>query len=171
MIKKNAFTLIEMMVSISILSIMMIFLYQSNASLNISNNIYKKESQKILKIDQIKEIIFLDISLSLYNSLTIQHQDKNSDFITFQTSHSLHQRFNPYVAYIFKNSKLYRVESLKPIKKYPLKQDEDYSIDTIQNIKKFRLYKENNLNKYLTDIAFKNSSDRIIMKIKVLNEY
>ena len=167
--KKTAFTLIEMMISISILSIMMIFLYQSNSALNFSNKTYKKESKKILTINKIREILYLDISLAIYKSIKIKNQDKNSDIVFFQTSHSLHRRFNPYVAYIFKESTLYRVESLKPFKSYPITEDGNYDIDIIKNIKKFRFYKSQKKEIYLTDIEFKNSN-KILMKIITLNE-
>ena len=44
---RKAFTLIELMISVSILSIMMIFLYKSYASVNMSNKFYEKEVELI----------------------------------------------------------------------------------------------------------------------------
>ena len=60
--KKNreAFTLIEMMISIVILSIIMTFLYQSYSAINLSNSIYAKKANNI-KSDQIKQnILYMD---------------------------------------------------------------------------------------------------------------
>jgi len=174
--KRKAFTLIELMISISILSIMMIFLYQSYASLNRSNSFYKKAVEEIISKDRVKKIIFLDFSLALYKSTKILNQEKNEDVVFIQSSHSLHRNYNPYIAYIMKNSKLYRLESLKPFKDYPLSSDAVFTVDILGEIKGFRVYKSTKKIKstipeiHLVHINFKKGDD-ILVKIKVLNEY
>ena len=45
--KRNAFTLIELLISITILSIIMLFLYKSYADLNKTNKVYEKEVAKL----------------------------------------------------------------------------------------------------------------------------
>jgi prepilin-type N-terminal cleavage/methylation domain-containing protein len=72
---RKAFTLIEMLISISILSIMMVFLYQSYAALNGSNNLLHKELNKIKDKELKKKVIFLDFSTIVNNKVDILNQD------------------------------------------------------------------------------------------------
>ncbi|MDB2562085.1 prepilin-type N-terminal cleavage/methylation domain-containing protein [Sulfurimonas sp.] len=169
---RNAFTLIELMISISILSIMMLYLYQSYASLNRSNTIVKKEIEGIISTQKLKKVLFLDFSLAIHNTTTIQNREKNEDFVALQSSNSIHKRFNPYIAYIVKEKKLYRLESLKPFKTYELSADTVFDVDLIGEVNNFRVYKSSNDKKeaYLVDLDFKNQED-LILKVNVLNEY
>lgn len=167
---KAGFTLIELMVSISILSIMMLFLYKSYASLNASNIIVKKESLTISKTMELKKVIFLDFSLAMANSIKVQNREKNEDFVSFQSSNSLHRRYNPYIAYIVKENRLYRLESLREFKNYYLNIDNKFDIDYLGEVESFRVYKSSDRKKelYLTHIDFKGMQN-ILLKTKVLN--
>ncbi len=174
--KRTAFTLIEMMISISILSVMMIFLFQTYSSLNKSNSFYKEKAQLIQTQQLKKRVVYMDFSLALYKSVQILKQDKKEDIVFLQSSNSLHARFNPYIAYILKDEKLYRLESLAPFKEYPLSVDSEFIVDAFGDVKSFRVYEntkgvENNASKsYLVHIDFKQEND-ILLKIKALNEY
>jgi prepilin-type N-terminal cleavage/methylation domain-containing protein len=167
---RKGFTLIEMMISITILSIIMIFLYQSSASINRSNRFYKKEVQHIVNDAELKKILYLDLSLAHYNSIKILNQEKDEDVVFFQSSHSLHQNFNPYIAYIKKDGKFYRLESLKPFKEYPLGVDDDYIVDELGDIQLLRLYKNQKDTTYLINIILQNKS-QIVLKVGVLNQF
>lgn len=178
--KRSAFTLIELMISITLLSLMMIFLYQSYASLNRSNALYTQASQKIVKEDKIKEIVYLDYSLALYNTIKIIHQEKNEDVVFFQSSHSLHKNYNPYIAYVKKEDTLYRLESLAKFKEYPLTPESKFVVDKIGDVNSFRVYKSKKKSdtnstplpvNYLIYIDFKNSPEQLLLKVKPLNEY
>ena len=168
---KKAFTLIELMISIMILSILMIFLYKSYSSLNISNKKYSNEVQKIKNIELIKKTIYLDFTLSAFKSIKILNQSKTEDVIFMQSSNSIHDRINPYIAYLVKAKKLYRLESLKPFKFYPLSVDSEFETDFLGKVKNFRVYqndKNSTSSKYLVDIDFEKMSD-VLLKIKPLN--
>lgn len=176
---RRAFTLIELLISVSILSIMIVFLYKSYASLNHSNNIYKKKSLEIKSHQIKKKVIFLDFSLLLSKEVKILNQDKYEDIAFFQSSNSLHKRYNPYIAYIIKNSKLYRLEALKEFTTYPLTSQNLFNVDYFGEVNSFRVYKSNskkdakdsNLSKestYLVHLNFKKEDD-IIYKVKPLN--
>ena len=179
---RGAFTLIEMMVSISILSIMMIFLYESYASLNKSNFFYKGEVEYIKKNSLKKQVIYLDFALAIpfkdgankLISLNILAQDSKEDVVLFQSSNSIHDRYNPYIAYIIKDDILYRLESLKALE-YPLNNDSDFTVDNLGAVNSFRVYKSSQKVSdkksavYLVHIDFKDENN-ILLKIKVLNE-
>jgi len=169
-LKRAAFTLIEMMIAITILSIMMLFLYKSYANLNISNSNLKQETSRLLNIQQIKKVIYLDFLTALYHSTTIINREKDEDFVFLQTTHSIHKRFNPYITYLVKNQKLYRLESLKKITKYELASDSEFDIDYIGEVHSFRVYKSKKREMFLVHIDFKNR-DEILLKISPLNEY
>lgn len=165
---RSAFTLIELMVSITILAIIMIFLHKSYASLNRSNHFYKDQIVDVKTTQLKKRVLFLDLSLALPKSVKILNQDKKEDIVFFQTTNSMHKRYNPFVAYIFKDSKLYRLESLRKFTSYPLSLDAEFSVEFFGDAKSFRIYKSDKKDEaYLVHIDFKDEDD-ILLKIKVL---
>ncbi|WP_345992188.1 prepilin-type N-terminal cleavage/methylation domain-containing protein [Sulfurimonas sp. HSL-1716] len=167
---RKAFTLIEMMISIVILSIMLLFLYRSYSSLNRSNEVYEKKMEQIQNFETKKKLFFSDFTLSLFDSVQILNQDKSNDVVFLQTTNSVHQRFNPYIAYIVKGHELYRLESLKPFKTYPLPQDSEFDIDNLGKIKSFRVYASpTNKRDFILHVEF-YGMQTILMKIKALNE-
>ena len=136
---RKAFTLIELLISITILSIMMLFLYKSYASLNHSNSFYKKEVQQIKDQQLLKKVLFLDFSLVLGQSATILNENTKENAVLMQSSNSIHNRYNPYIAYIVKDFKLYRLESLKKLF-FPLSADSEFSVDYLGEINSFNVY-------------------------------
>jgi len=173
---RQAFTLIEMLISVVILSIMMLFLYESYAALNRSNVFYKEKATVIKDNELKKRILYLDFSVALNKSVRILNQDNNEDIVYMQSANSLHKRYNPYVAYIAKDEKLYRLESLKEFREYPFGVDTEFEADYMGEIDSFRVYKSNKSSGnntseiYLVHIKFKKE-DEVLLKIKVLNEY
>jgi len=169
---RKAFTLLELLLAISILTIMMIYLYKSYASLNISNIIMKEESRGIQTVQKFKKVVYLDFLLALHKTVAIEKREKNEDFISLQSSNSIHKRYNPYVTYMVKDEKLYRLESLKKIRTYEVEHDIDFDIDYIGEVKSFRVYKSsrNDKESYLVHIDFK-TLENVLFKVNVLNEY
>ena len=154
---RRGFTLIEMMISIAILSVMMLFLYKSYNALNRSNALYKTKADAVKTLELKKKVIFLDFSLALFDTYKIINQEKNTDIVFLQTSNSIHKRYNPYIAYIMKNEKLYRLESLKGFSDYPLPADSVFDVDYLGEIKTFRTYKsKTDKTTFLIDVDFKN---------------
>jgi len=173
--RRYAFTLIEMMVSIMILSIMVIFLYQSYADLNKTSSFFKLKSKDTHSYFEKKKILFFDFTLSLHGSINILNQEKEEDVVFLQSSNSLYGRINPYIAYIKKDGELYRLESLYPFSEYPLQSDHDYIAESLGKVKRFRVYaqtqqtKEESVGAYLLDVAFVDEQD-VLYKINPLNE-
>ena len=166
-----------MMVSITILAIMMVYLYQSYASLNSSNTLLQRATDNIKEIELKKRVVFLDFSLALKSDakghLNILNQSAEEDVVVMQSSHSLHKRHNPYVGYLVKNKKLYRIESLKPLNRYPLGVESEFEADMLGEVKSFRVYKnkpkeDNASEAYLVHIDFEKEED-ILLKVKTLN--
>ncbi|HIP20150.1 MAG TPA: prepilin-type N-terminal cleavage/methylation domain-containing protein [Sulfurimonas sp.] len=165
--KKSAFTLIELLISIVILSILMLFLYQSYANLNRSNTLLSEEVQKISKIQKIKKTIINDFTRAL--SINILNQDTKIDIAFLQTSHSLYERTNPYVGYIVKDKRLFRIESLKPLREFPLVADSEFVVEELGKVKIFRVYKSTDAMKglYLVHLLFEDTTE-ILLKLNPL---
>jgi len=140
---KKAFTLIEMLISISLLSVITIFLYQTYASLQSSNRFYGEELSEASREQKLRKTIYLDLALSVPGSIKLINIDKNSDVIIMQSSHSVHRRIMPYTAYMLKNSRLLRIESSQELF-YPLSGEEEMVIDDLSELKIFRVFQKEN---------------------------
>jgi len=169
-VRKSAFTLIELIISIVILSILMLFLYKSYDMLNKSNRVIAEEVQKISKNYLLKKTLYLDMATAIKKSVKILHQDQQTDILFLQSKHSLHKRINPYIAYIFRDKKLYRLESLKPFTEYPLSADSEFIADFLGNSEIFRVYKSKSTSSelYLFHILFEDKEE-VLLKVKLLN--
>lgn len=167
---KKAFTLIEILIAITILSIMMLFLYKSYSSLNISNRFYKNELSQVKSGYLKKKVLFLDLSLAHKDKTKILNQNPNEDVLFLQSTNSIHRRHNPYIAYIVKDSRLYRLESINEFKAYPLSLTDEYVADCLGEIDRFRVYtSKDDEASYLVHVDFKKDED-ILLKIKALQE-
>jgi len=165
---RKAFTLIELLVSITILSIIMIFLYRSYAMINSSNKNFKKESKKIINIEMIKKVIYFDFLMAQKDSVYVKNIEKGKDFAYLQSTNSIHQRFNPYITYIVKDKKLYRLESLKMLKNYDIEPNSEFDVDCLGEVEIFKVYKSSTKNIHLINIKLK-SKNELLLKIKSLD--
>lgn len=138
---RKAFTLLEMLIAISLLSIIVIFLYNTYASLQKSNDFYGHELSSASHEQKLRKTIYLDLALSLPNSFQLTNRDKDSDVIILQSSHSVHRRIMPYIAYLLKDGKLLRVESSQKLS-YPFTGNEEMLIDDLGEIGSFRIFQK-----------------------------
>lgn len=146
---KKGFTLIEILISIVLLLLLISVLYNV---LNIS-----KTSQTNIEhfIAQQKEylfynLVYLDI-LNATSKIDILQNDTNlQSILLFQTKNSIHSLYNPYVVYLVKNNKLYRVESNYKLR-LPLNLEHRYFFaDLIKNsIHRFKVYLSSQKNKVI----------------------
>ena len=168
---KKAFTLIELLISIAILSILMLFLYKSYWGLNQYNTIFAHHVDKKERLELIKKTLYLDFITAQNKSITILHQNKKVDIAFLQSNNSLHQRVVPYIAYIVREHQLYRLESLKPFHDFPLNSEDQFVADYLGKITIFRVYQSKSKEKHsvLVHILFQNK-DEILLKIPLLNE-
>jgi prepilin-type N-terminal cleavage/methylation domain-containing protein len=140
---KKAFTLLEMLIAVSLLSIIITFLYQTYASLQKSNHFYGQELSSASYEQILRKTIYLDLALSMPDSIKLINIDKGSDVVIMQSSHSVHRRIMPYIAYMVKEESLFRIESSQEIF-YPLTGDEEMVIDDLGKIKSFRIFQKEN---------------------------
>ena len=138
---KKAFTLLEMLIAVSLLSIIIIFLYNTYASLQSSNNFYGKELSSASHEQKLRKTIYLDFALSMPDSVKLTHIDKGSDVVILQSSHSVHRRIMPYIAYMIKDGQLLRIESSQELF-YPLSGTEEMVIDDLGEMKSFRIFEK-----------------------------
>lgn len=163
--RRAAFTLIEMMIAITLFSVVMIFLYQSMATLDKSNRFYGNRLDDIKTQQSLLKTLYLDLSLAVANSAEINSVDKNEDMVFMQTSHVIHTHVMPYVIYFVKNKHLYRVESADKLA-YPFESNINALIDDFGEVKKFRLYK--NSTHFLLHLNIDGKEDTLL-KIRYLN--
>ncbi len=162
--RRKAFTLIEMMIAISIFSIIMIFLYQSMATINKSNRFYGDKLVSMESKEALYKTIFLDLSLSETQQGAIDNQDQEHDVVFMQTSHVVHDHVMAYVVYFVNNKHLYRVESATKLT-YPFESNINVNIDDFGEVSVFRLYK--NSTHFLLDVSM-NGKEDTLLKIRHL---
>jgi len=167
---KKAFTLMELIIAILILSLLMLFLYKSYSNLNKSNRVYSRLVDHLTTVEHIRKTLYLDLSMATRESIIIEHIDKQYDFISFETKNSLHKRINPYVCYLIKENILYRLESLIQITSTEISRDIEFDIDKVTNVKKLKLFttRDKKRELYLLDLRLKETQ-KMLLKVKVLN--
>jgi len=146
---QRAFTLIELMVAITLTALLLTLLYNASDSIKKGADHYLQKEQNLIKSSQfIYRLILMDILNSELNATLISNQDiERGTNILLHTYNSLHRVENPWVFYKVTDEKeLLRIESLyKP--KLPLNQatDPNIFVDIICNdTKKFKIYKKKN---------------------------
>ena len=142
---KRAFTLIELMVSIALTAIVVLFLYKALSSQNIAN---ERLSKNFLKLDK-KEKVFNLLYKDFIQSTLVKTEplfNKSYDILYLQTRNSLHNIPFSYVAY-YVNSKdktLVRLESAYPFK-IPLEDSDKikyiFADTLIKDVEKLKLFK------------------------------
>ncbi len=109
---KKAFTLVEVMISITIFSIVIVFLYES---LNLSkkfNDIFARHVDNYIESFDLQKILYLDIIEAKGNITITPDRNKNTILKIINTNNTYHSVFSKYITYfINKNGKLIRVES------------------------------------------------------------
>lgn len=163
--RRPAFTLIEMMIAISLFSVVMIFLYQSMATIDRSNLFYGDKLQEMTREQTLMKTLYLDLSLSQPKSGIIDNINKNTDMLFLQTSHVIHTHVMPFIVYFVKKKHLYRVESAQKLS-YPFESNINAVIDDFGEIKTFRIYK--NSTHFLLDLNLDGKNDNLL-KIRHLN--
>lgn len=114
----RGFTLVEMIVSVLLMSILFLYLYGSINNVKKTNEPYMKRSSELEKENKIFNLLTDDFLLA--SKISVQEFPKY-DIVTFNSTNSLYQMQNPVITYVVsKNEKaLLRIESFK---KFPINE-------------------------------------------------
>lgn len=158
---KKAFTLIEVMISVALFSIIILFLFQTLDMNEKSNNFYEDKLESYKTADDLKFVIYEDILNNSENNETqLFKKDKNDNTILrLKTSNTFHNPFYGNVTYfVGKDGELFRIESkefFNPEVVYDVLK-ESY-IDVIYSgVEKFRVLKKQNQKDFAIYIKFEN---------------
>ena len=152
--KRPAFTLIELVISIAIIALVVTYLYQSLNVLQSSNDqLIGKDAARAQKSD-LRKLFLLDIMQA--SSLNIAKTDnKNIDLLTLNSRNSLHNIARPTITYLVakRDNRLIRIEGINYT--LPLNRDTIYHVkfDEIRdNVTHFKLYEDGNNSKVLVTL-------------------
>ena len=114
---RRAFTLIELMVSITLTVIVVLFLYKALSNQEIANATLTKNAGEIERKAKLYELLFRDLSQA--SQVRVEPVfNKNYKILFLKTTNSIHEIPEPYVAYFVydTNRTLVRLESAYPLK-------------------------------------------------------
>jgi competence protein ComGF len=141
---KKSFTLMEVIISVVLLSIITTFLYQTLSMTKETSKFYKGQLDTLKQQNHIKFLMFEDI-MNKEGNITKPLLDKNDNTIfTFQSSNTFHNPFSTYITYfVSRENNLIRCESKKKFDKnkiYNFVEDKLTYIDIVdKNVSKFQI--------------------------------
>lgn len=168
---KKSFTLLEVLISISLFMIMIVFLYKTLDQTKHSNKIFAKKEESIKADNRLYNIFLEDISESISRIKIIQDKDKNS-IVTFKSNNTYHDAFYLNIVYLISsNNKLVRIESKDEFKysstPYNFYENDNSYIDILlDNIEYFELLSRNN-KQYVFAIKQKNKKRVVYNTFKI----
>ncbi len=145
---KKSFTLLELLISISIFSIIIVFLYKTLDQTKYSNILFSKKQETLKESNHLHNILLEDVTES--NSIPTVTPDKNKNSIVkINTSNTYHDAFFNNVTYLVGNTKkLLRIESEKVFTELEAKNIDFYKnayIDVLlEDIEYFELKNDGN---------------------------
>lgn len=160
---KSAFTLIEVLISITLLSLVFMALYKSADILRDSNMHLFKHLEKSTQTLKGSKTLYMDLMHSDHN-ITINTEEKFHRLTINSTTHSIHGLSLAKVVWLVykEGNTLLRVEGGKY--NMPLKSEEKVEIDVIaKNIELFKIYKSKKKDKILAMIQTKGQEPQIFM--------
>lgn len=108
---KRAFTLLEVIISITLFMILLIFLYKTLDQTKHSNEQFLSYSLKQKNINHLNDVLLEDI-LEANSKIEIKEDNDKNSLLRFKSSNTYHNSFFNNITYmISSNSKLIRIES------------------------------------------------------------
>ncbi len=137
---RKAFTLVELMISIILLSLIVSFLYQSVAQLQSSNQQFIKHTDSIQKREEVLKLLYNDFINA--NTIDWSEKERDLDVIAMQSSHTLHAMTQPYLTYkVYRDENtLRRIES--PLEKLDVINNLFRFDEIIKDVKLFKVYEQ-----------------------------
>jgi prepilin-type N-terminal cleavage/methylation domain-containing protein len=107
---KKAFTLLELLISITLFSIIVVFLYKTLDQTKHSNNLFSDKEQALKESNHLYNIFLEDITES--SNITITSDKNKNSIIKIVTNNTYHNAFFNNITYLINSSKkLVRIES------------------------------------------------------------
>lgn len=112
---KKAFTLVEVMVSIAIFMVLILFLYKTLDQAKYSNKQFSKQKDTIEKQNNLNNILIEDIAEIKSKNITITKDRNSNSIVSFKTNNTFHNPYYQYITYLIDSNKhLVRMESRYP---------------------------------------------------------
>ena len=168
---KKSFTLLEVLISISLFMIMIVFLYKTLDQTKHSNKIFAKKEESIKADNRLYNIFLEDIAESISSIKITQDKDKNS-IVTFRSNNTFHNAFHLNIAYLISsNNKLVRIDSKDEFKysstPYNFYENDNSYIDILlDDIEYFELLPRND-KQYVFAIKQKNKKRVVYNTFKI----
>ncbi|BAK74202.1 MAG: type II secretion system protein J [Arcobacter sp.] len=109
---KKSFTLLELLISITLFLIIIVFLYKTLDQTKYSNNLFVKKEETLKEINHLHNIFLEDVAEAL--SITISTDKEKNSIVKIVTYNTYHNPFFTNVTYLVGTSKkLLRIESLE----------------------------------------------------------
>ena len=161
--KKLAFTLVEVLISITLLSLVLMALYKSADILRNSNLHLFHHLEKSTNTLKGSKTLYMDLMHADHN-ITIKTEEKFHRLTINHTTHSIHGLSQAKVVWLVykEENTLLRIEGGQF--NIPLKSEERVEIDVIgKNLELFKIYKSKKKNKILAMIKIKGQEPQLFM--------
>ena len=155
--KRAAFSLVELIISIFLLGIIVVFLYSTVSNLQKTNEIFAKNEKELSKSDKLLDLIYDDIFLSDEFNAT----GKEYSLVNLKTRNSIFDISQPNVSWLVSREKntLLRFESVLPFKDISSDNTNYYHISKIgENCEVFHIYQSLKKDNILVHIKFKGEN-------------
>lgn len=121
---KKAFTLLELIISITLFMIIVVFLYKTLDQTKYSNNLFFNKQEVLKQSNHLHNIFLEDIAEA--SNITISYDKNKNAIVKIVTDNSYHNAFFNNITYIVgATNKLVRIESMKSFNT-ELKDDDFY---------------------------------------------
>ena len=169
---KKSFTLLEVVISITIFMILLLFLYKTLDQTKFTNHLLKNKKENIKDTNHLHNIFFEDIAESIGSSSIIKDKNENS-IVKFKSSNTFHNPFYTNITYfISRQNTLIRMESLKKFEGYNSSEsfyDNVYIDILLSDIEYFEV-KQNTANKnFVFVLKQKDKKQQLFNTFKIIN--
>ncbi|WP_164971018.1 PulJ/GspJ family protein [Halarcobacter mediterraneus] len=156
---KKAFTLLEVVISVTIFLIILTVLYKVLDDTKSMNKNIGKYLQQDINTNELYKILVEDIAEAKEDTIKLQQVKDENYLITFESFNTYHNAFYTNITYLLsKENNLIRVESKNKFERNKINENffETSYIDIVQkNVKKFQVFKK--ADKILFSITLKNN--------------
>jgi type II secretory pathway component PulJ len=163
---RSSFTLLEVLISIVLLVIIILFLYQALDITKVSNTFFHKKLSLQEDKTRLKKIFFNDIAHCESNTTKISEDNDKNSILQLKSTNTYHNSFYNYITYLLsKEGNLIRTESKTKFDKNKLFDDffdKAYVDILFKDIEKFKVIKKTN-QQYAVYIKFKDETDMMFL--------